>query len=291
MTVYVLTYNEALMLPFFIAHYRRNFPGCRIVVYDNGSDDDTVDIAVESGCLVSFNNTNGQLDDIRYLEIKNNCWKADLPADITLRNCPAKEWVIIADCDELLDVNAADIAYEESVGTTLIKGKGYNMVNMSTVHSPQSIVILSDSEETEHSNIAERRSFVPQDDNKAVDCGPWTTDPSTITHGVRDESYDKIYCFDTRKITGINYLPGAHLAKPEGKISYAQRAYVARHYKYLSPEHMIAKYAQNAARLSDSNRRFGYGRHYLQTPEYIHAEFENQRKQAIKLISNQIPST
>lgn len=74
-TIYTLTYNEAYMLPHFIAHYRRNFPDCRIVVYDNESTDNTRQIAETAGCEVRINATGGKLDDMRYLEIKNNCWK------------------------------------------------------------------------------------------------------------------------------------------------------------------------------------------------------------------------
>jgi len=35
MTIYTITYNEELMLPYFIRHYRLRFPNCKIVVYDN----------------------------------------------------------------------------------------------------------------------------------------------------------------------------------------------------------------------------------------------------------------
>jgi glycosyltransferase involved in cell wall biosynthesis len=45
MTVFTITYNEELMLPYFVNHYRSRFTNCKIVVYDNESIDKTVDIA------------------------------------------------------------------------------------------------------------------------------------------------------------------------------------------------------------------------------------------------------
>lgn len=118
MTIYTLTYNESLMLPYFIRHYRDRFPNCKIVVYDNQSTDDTVSIAQYYGCEVRVNDTGGTLDDMRYLEIKNNCWKG------------VNDWVIIADCDEFVDIWAADLEH-----SNIYYGIGYNMVNMfDTLH-------------------------------------------------------------------------------------------------------------------------------------------------------------
>lgn len=118
MTIYTITYNEAFMLPHFIAHYRKAFPDCTIVVYDNESTDDTVKIALAHGCQVIPYSTSGQLDDRTYLSIKNNCWKGQ------------KGWVIVCDCDELCDINAEDLAAELEKGTTIISFTGYNMVNL-----------------------------------------------------------------------------------------------------------------------------------------------------------------
>ena len=74
-TVYTIAYNEAVFIQFMIDHYRARFPDCRIVVYDNMSADRTVNIALTNGCEVIPFDTNGQLQDRRYIEIKNSCWK------------------------------------------------------------------------------------------------------------------------------------------------------------------------------------------------------------------------
>ena len=120
-TVYTITYNEELLIQFMIDHYRTRFPGCRIVVNDNMSSDDTVKIALANGCEVVPYDTNNQLQDSRYIKIKNNCWK-DAKTD----------WVLVCDLDELLDINAGELKAEEKSGTSIIKTKGYNMVTLNS---------------------------------------------------------------------------------------------------------------------------------------------------------------
>lgn len=119
-TVYTVAYNEELMLPFFVRHYRSNFPDCKIVVFDNHSTDNTRAIAHLMGCHVIAYDTNNQLSDLKYLEIKNHCWQ------FTDRN----HWVIIADVDELCQITQAELEAEWMNGATLIRFAGYNMVNM-----------------------------------------------------------------------------------------------------------------------------------------------------------------
>jgi glycosyltransferase involved in cell wall biosynthesis len=115
MTIFTITYNESLILPFFIKHYRDRFPGCRIVIYDNHSTDDTATIAKMFECEIIPYDTGGKLSDTKYLEIKNNCWKLE------------DGWVIVADCDELLDINEDEI---KRVKATIINPEAYNMVAM-----------------------------------------------------------------------------------------------------------------------------------------------------------------
>lgn len=88
--IFTIAYNEALMLPHFIAHYRAMFPDCAITVYDNMSSDATVDIALSENCEVVPYDTGGKLSDAKYLEIKNHCWKQ-----------AKSDWVLVCDADEL----------------------------------------------------------------------------------------------------------------------------------------------------------------------------------------------
>lgn len=105
-----------------------------------------------------------------------------------------------------------------------------------------------------------------------------------IRHGIRAESYDKYYLFDTRKVYKIGYGFGCHHASPRGMVKVGGKPFRCRHYKYVNPDHMIARHRVFAARLSDENRQRGFGGHYLYPPEQIREEFENARQQAIKIM-------
>lgn len=118
LTIYTITFQEQFVLPFFIKWYRDRFPNCKIVVYDNESIDNTVKIALENNCEVISYNTNNQLSDAKYLEIKNNCWKS-----------AETDWVLVADCDEFLDIKPEDLNTDQ----TLFISKGYNMCNVDNV--------------------------------------------------------------------------------------------------------------------------------------------------------------
>jgi glycosyltransferase involved in cell wall biosynthesis len=115
MTIYTITYNEEFMLPFFIRWYRERFPDCEIVIYDNESTDKTQDIAIANKCQIISYNTNNQLSDNKYLQIKNHCWKNS-----------KTDWVLICDVDEFLEINPNML----NTNQTLFKSKGYNICNV-----------------------------------------------------------------------------------------------------------------------------------------------------------------
>lgn len=118
-SIFVMTYNEAIMLPYMVKHYRNMFPSCKIVVFDNQSTDKTAEIAKDLGCEVIEYNTNGQVDDDKLRQLKNNCWKRE-----------TNEWACVIDTDELINVNEEDLIKEDAAGTTIFKFEAYNMVNL-----------------------------------------------------------------------------------------------------------------------------------------------------------------
>lgn len=119
-TIYTVAYNEQVMLEKFILHYRQMFPGCHIVVYDNQSTDNTKEIALSHGCEVREYDSNNEIRDDLYLEIKNNCWKE-----------AKTDWVLICDVDELVYINEDQLKYEEKLGSTIISFEGWNLITMS----------------------------------------------------------------------------------------------------------------------------------------------------------------
>ncbi len=118
-TIYTFAFNEELMLPFMIDFYRERFPDCKIVVFDNESTDNTAKIALDKNCQVMPYLTNNQIIDTKLRDTKNNCWKD-----------AETEWVLICDCDELLNINQDDLKMWQERGASIIPSKGFNMVNM-----------------------------------------------------------------------------------------------------------------------------------------------------------------
>jgi hypothetical protein len=229
-TIYTIAWQEQFMIQYFITHYHVRFPGCKIIVYDNESRDDTRKIAEARGCEVRTFTTGNTLSDRTYLEIKNNVWKE-----------AKTDWVLIADVDEHLNIWDADLKYEQSLGTSIIRAEGWNMISL-------------------------------QDELQS---------PFDLTHGVRAESYDKLYCFNKKSISEINYRYGCHKAAPVGDLFYSDKLYKCRHYKYLNREYMIARHALFAKRMSEHNKKHGLGIHYMYSKEEITKEFNEARKNAI----------
>jgi hypothetical protein len=104
LTVYLIVFNEEILLPFTIAFYRKRFPGCAITIFDNMSTDKTPEIAKNLGCSIVDFWTGDQLSDQSYLDIKNHCWKT-----------AETDWVIVADCDELLDIWPVDLQTDATI--------------------------------------------------------------------------------------------------------------------------------------------------------------------------------
>lgn len=114
-----MAYREDVFLQYMIDHYRNRFTDCHIVLYDNESPDKTREIALANNCEVLDFKTGGKIDDFKIRDLKNNCWKN-----------AKTDWVLVCDVDELLNINAQELANEEKLGTTVIRSEGWNMVNM-----------------------------------------------------------------------------------------------------------------------------------------------------------------
>ena len=117
--IFLLCYNEEVLLPHTVAHYRMHIPDCYIIIYDNMSTDNSVAIAEKLGCLVIPFKTSG-MDDTAQSRIKDICWKNI-----------KKGWVICADMDEWLCITDIDLLDEYNNGTTVITTNAYNMVGTS----------------------------------------------------------------------------------------------------------------------------------------------------------------
>lgn len=121
-SIFILCYNEEVLIPHTIKHYKENIPNCKITIMDNKSTDNSIKIAKELGCDIiewSSDRWNG-IDDKKYVEIKNNCWKN------------AKDgWIIMCDMDEWLCITEKELEEEKNNGTTILKTEGYEMMGES----------------------------------------------------------------------------------------------------------------------------------------------------------------
>jgi glycosyltransferase involved in cell wall biosynthesis len=118
--IFLLCFNESALLPHTVKHYKKYLPSCKIIIYDNESTDNSVEIAKNLGCSVVSWNTNNILDVNLEMQLKNSIWKT----------CNSG-WVIMADMDEFLCVTETDLMKEKQFGTTILKTDGYDMIGES----------------------------------------------------------------------------------------------------------------------------------------------------------------
>jgi hypothetical protein len=234
-TIYTLTRDEELLIQLMIDHYRVRFPNCKIIIYDNKSIDKTVEIAKANECEIRPFDTGGKLNDQMHWDLKNNCWR-DAKTD----------WVLVQDLDEMLDINATQLAQESANGVTKIKSECWHMVNM--------------------------------EDNLDVRSIIWGY------RDLRDTVYDKDLLFN-KKYVDINYINNdCHFTNSRGLIKNS-KPYRMYHYKYANPDVWVSKTKRNSDTLSDLNKQNGWGIGCLRNEEQLRAEFQERRNGAVKILN------
>jgi len=115
--IFILCYNEEVLIHHTITHYRRLFPDCNITIMDNKSTDKSVEIAENMGCKIHSWHTGDEIDDWTYTDLKNNIWKE-----------VNEGWVIVCDMDEWLYITEEQLQSELDNGYTFINSHGYHIV-------------------------------------------------------------------------------------------------------------------------------------------------------------------
>lgn len=115
--LHLLVFNEAELLPFTLQHYGAFAE--RLIVHDGGSTDGSREIARDFGAEVQDFFTEG-VDDKKFKEAKESLWWKGTDA----------EWVITADCDELLYAPEGwfkTLEDYERDGVAVCKPRGFEM--------------------------------------------------------------------------------------------------------------------------------------------------------------------
>lgn len=248
--VFTLCWNEMAILPWVVDYWKRF--ASHVTVYDNGSTDGSVEFLQRHGDFVTVRHfdTEGHKSNDAQSLIKNRCWKeARGRADL----------VCVCDLDEIL------IIRHDAVFRMLLAG--------ATICEPIWYELVSDKrpEYEEGKLLHELRPMAAM-----AKVSPRMPTPS------------KAVLFDPNKIEEINYGPGAHRCDPKGDVRwYGGDIYVLHINNSLSLEYKLDRYRQQRERLSEADKKKGYGKHYQMSEndicnEWIHAH--SQRVNFAKLI-------
>lgn len=118
--IFIFCFNEEVLLPHTIKHFKTMLPNSIITICDNESTDNSVKIAKENGCKIFSWHTGIETDIHKKQNISNTCW-----------NYIKEGWVIVCDMDEWLCVTESDLLEETKNGTTILSIKGYNITGKS----------------------------------------------------------------------------------------------------------------------------------------------------------------
>lgn len=123
---YIICWNEARILPWVLQYWKAAGID-RLVVYDNGSDDDTLAILEDwpIDIEVRHYDSGGEANDWIYRSIKETCWKDS-----------AADWVFVGDTDEVLFVPGGLKAWLQSVQDDVLQPCLYQMVSWSLPVDP-----------------------------------------------------------------------------------------------------------------------------------------------------------
>lgn len=246
--IYALCYNEAPILPFVIDYWKRY--AARAVVYDNGSDDASLDILSQYDWIEVRHFDSDKFDDSVNQHIKNECWKeARGKAD----------FVQVSDMDEVL--------WSDTMQDELEKFKQSD----AAVWNPHYYDLVTE-------NFPEYDGILLHD----ID-------------GVRGwfNNTGKRILFKPDVIKDVNYSVGAHTMNPvsvDGStVSYFGDENINEfHLKQLGYDYTVNKYKSLHDRLSDVNKRNGWGFHYNFSEDHVKSILKDMYDNGVEIKSKKI---
>jgi len=112
--IYALCHQEAKMIPYFMRHYNQYG---KVFLYEGHSTDGSAELAESLGATIIPFNTDNQVRDDMFMDMKNNCWKES-----------QADWVIICDMDEFV-YHKNMINYLNTIRGTIIAPNTYEMIS------------------------------------------------------------------------------------------------------------------------------------------------------------------
>lgn len=188
--VFLLCFNESVLLPHTIKHYKKYLPSCKITIYDNESTDNSVEIAKELGCtVVQWNSKNISDENIR-INLRNSIWK----------NC-SSGWIIMADMDEYVCVTEDNLLEEKNSGTSILSIKGHEMIGESTTLDLSDINLEEIKRYVHNTRLSKRLCFL-REAITDMNFGPGS---HTCNPKGRVKYSSKIYTNKHMNYLGLNY--------------------------------------------------------------------------------------
>jgi hypothetical protein len=106
-----------------------------------------------------------------------------------------------------------------------------------------------------------------------------------VKNGVRTPVLDKMMMFDCNKITNINYNYGCHQANPVGEVLISTDTSLKMlHYKFLGLKDYLEKNKIRAERLSEFNKKNGFGLYYMYTPKEHIIDYKSYASKSVKIL-------
>jgi hypothetical protein len=105
-----------------------------------------------------------------------------------------------------------------------------------------------------------------------------------IRTGFASKNYSKPIFFSP-ELAEINFAPGCHKAAPKGRIKlFRSKQFKLLHYKNIDRNWVLRKTQHYRNRVSETNKRHGWGIHYQRTDEGTLADFDHKLKLGRKVI-------
>jgi len=160
------------------------------------------------------------------------------------------DWVIVCDMDEFFyHQNIKNfLNTAKSRGFTIIKPQGYNMASFE----------------------------FPQYGKPLVEI---------VKTGLPFDPESKMCVFNPGVIKEMNYTAGCHYTKPQGNVKILEdKEAKLLHYKFLGRDNFLDRNIQYRGRLSEANKRRGWGAHYLQSMADHESTFDGTLAQSTQVI-------